>query len=121
MQILHFKASADFRRWLEKKHAGSDGVWVRIFKKDSGERSVSYAEALDQAICYGWIDGQKKPSDGKSWLQKFTPRRPKSGWSKVNTHHVERLTKTGAMTPAGLEAVKAAQADGRWKSAYDSP
>ena len=67
------------------------------------------------------IDGQKKPSDGKSWLQKFTPRRPKSGWSKVNTHHVERLTKTGAMTPAGLEAVKAAQADGRWKSAYDSP
>jgi len=121
MQTLHFKSSADFRRWLKKHHAGSDGIWVRIFKKDSGEKSLTYAEALDQALCYGWIDGQKKSFDAESWLQKFTPRRPKSGWSKINTQHVERLTKAGVMNPAGHEAVEAAKADGRWKVAYDSP
>jgi uncharacterized protein YdeI (YjbR/CyaY-like superfamily) len=121
MQILHFKSSADFREWLEKNQAGSDGVWLRIFKKDSGRKSPTYAEALDQALCYGWIDGQKKSGDELSWLQKFTPRRPRSRWSKINTGHVERLIKAGAMTPAGLEAVEAAKADGRWKTAYASP
>jgi uncharacterized protein YdeI (YjbR/CyaY-like superfamily) len=121
MQILHFKSSAEFRRWLEKNHAGSDGLWLRIFKKDSSEKSLTYAEALDQALCYGWIDGQKKSFDELSWLQKFTPRRSKSGWSKMNTQHVERLTKAGEMTSAGVEAVEAAKADGRWKAAYASP
>ncbi len=121
MQTLHFKSSADFGSWLEKNNAKSAGIWLRIFKKDSGEKSLSYAEALDQALCYGWIDGQAKPCDEGSWLRKFTPRRPKSGWSKVNTQHVERLTKAGVMTRAGLAAVKAAKADGRWKAAYDSP
>jgi uncharacterized protein YdeI (YjbR/CyaY-like superfamily) len=121
MQILHFKTSAAFRRWLEKNHAQADGLWLRISKKDSGEKSVTYAEALDQALCYGWIDGQKKPFDQWSWLQKFTPRRTGSGWSKLNTGHVERLTKAGAMTPAGLKAVEAAKADGRWEAAYASP
>jgi uncharacterized protein YdeI (YjbR/CyaY-like superfamily) len=120
METLHFKTSADFRQWLEKNHTGSGGIWLRIFKKGSQERSLTYAEALDQALCYGWIDGQKKPFDELSWLQKFTPRRPKSGWSKVNTQHVERLIKAGTMTPAGMKAVEAARADGRWKTAYSS-
>ena len=121
MQILHFKTSVGFRRWLAKNHVKSEGLWLRISKKDAGEKSLTYAEALDQALCYGWIDSQKKPFDGLSWLQKFTPRRSKSGWSKLNTRHVERLTKAGAMTPAGLEAVEAAKLDGRWEAAYASP
>ena len=114
MQTLHFNTSVDFRHWLEKNHTESDGIWLRISKKDSHEKSLTYAEALDQALCYGWIDGQKKPFDKLSWLQKFTPRRPKSGWSKINTQHVERLIKAAEMTPAGMEAVEAAKADGRW-------
>ncbi len=121
MQILHFKTSVDFRRWLVKNHVKSEGLWLRISKKDAEEKSLTYAEALDQALCYGWIDGQKKPFDELSWLQKFTPRRSKSGWSKLNTQHVERLTKAGAMTPAGLKAVEAAKVDGRWEAAYASP
>ena len=121
MQILHFKTSADFRRWLAKNHAGSKGLWLRILKKGAGKKSLTYAEALDEALCYGWIDGQKKPFDELSWLQKFTPRRSKSGWSKLNTRHVGRLTRAGAMTPAGRKAVEAAKADGRWEAAYASP
>lgn len=120
MEIVHFPSSSDFRRWLEKNYALSQGVWLRIFKKDAAEISLTYAEALDQALCYGWIDGQKKPHDSQSWLQKFTPRRPKSGWSEINTEHVERLAKAGMMTPAGIAAVEAAKADGRWESAYAS-
>ena len=120
-RVLTFESSVTFRNWLEKNHAVSDGFWLRLFKKHSGEKSLTHAEALDQALCYGWIDGQAKPSDERSWIQKFTPRRPKSGWSKRNTQHVERLIKAGAMTPAGHEAVKAAKRDGRWKAAYDSP
>ena len=121
MQTLFFKTSVDFRHWLEKNHTESAGIWLRIFKKDSQEKSLSYAEALDQALSYGWIDGQKKSSDKLSWLQKFTPRRPNSGWSKINTQHAERLIKTGAMTSAGMAAVEAAKADGRWEAAYTSP
>lgn len=121
MHTLHFKTSADFRHWLEKNHAESEGIWLRIFTNASREKSLTYAEALDQALCYGWIDGQKKPSDKLSWLQKLTPRRPRSGWSKINTQHVERLIKGGEMTPAGMAAVEAAKADGRWNTAYSSP
>ena len=121
MQTLHFKTSAEFRRWLAKNHGQSEGLWLRIFKKGAGKNSVTYAEALDQALCHGWIDGQKKSFDQSSWIQRFTPRRPKSGWSKLNTQHVERLTRAGAMTRAGLEAVAAAKADGRWEAAYASP
>ena len=120
METLHFKTSAEFRQWLEKNHTESGGIWLRMFKKDSQERSLTYAEALDQALCYGWIDGQKKPFDERSWLQKFTARRPKSGWSKTNTQHVERLIEAGTMTPAGMAAVEAAKADGRWETAYSS-
>jgi len=99
----------------------SGGVWLRISKKAAADKSLTYAEALDQALCYGWIDGQKKPFDKLSWLQKFTPRRSKSGWSELNTRHVERLTQAGAMKAAGLKAVAAAKADGRWQAAYASP
>lgn len=120
-QIMRFKSSLDYRRWLAKNHARSAGIWLRIYKKGASEASVTYAEALDQSLCYGWIDGQKKPCDENSWLQKFTPRRPKGGWSKLNTQHAERLIKSGAMAPAGLKAIEAAKVDGRWKAAYDSP
>jgi uncharacterized protein YdeI (YjbR/CyaY-like superfamily) len=120
MKTLTFTSSGDFRSWLAENHGQSDGILLRIYKKDSGVSTVTYAEALDQALCFGWIDGQKKPYDKQSWLQKFTPRQPKSGWSKNNTRHVERLIRTGEMTPSGLKEVKAAKADGRWKAAYDS-
>ena len=121
METLHFKSSLEFREWLAENHDQSEGIWLRLFKKASGEPTITYAEALDHALCYGWIDGQVKPLDERSWLRKFTPRRPKSGWSKLNTQHVERLIAAGAMTPAGLKAVDAAKADGRWAAAYASP
>jgi uncharacterized protein YdeI (YjbR/CyaY-like superfamily) len=117
---MSYASSRDFRVWLAKNHSQSEGIWLRIYKKDSGVATVTYVEALDQALCFGWIDGQKKPLDNQSWLQKFTPRRPKSGWSKNNTQHAERLIRAGEMAPAGLKEVNAAKADGRWKAAYDS-
>src|SRR5262245_8407478 len=121
LNALSFKSPREFRSWLERNHASSPGLWLRIFKKDSGQKAITYAEALDQALCYGWIDGQKQPYDELYWLQKFTPRRAKSGWTKRNTQHVERLVRAGRMARAGLEAVAAAKADGRWQTAYDSP
>jgi uncharacterized protein YdeI (YjbR/CyaY-like superfamily) len=120
MKTMSFTSPREFRAWLVKNHGRSDGIWLRIYKKDAGMASVTYAEALDQALCHGWIDGQKQPGDTQSWLQKFTPRRPKSGWSKNNTKHAERLIKSGEMTPAGLKEVQAAKSDGRWKAAYDA-
>ena len=121
MKTLRFRSAAAFRKWLEKNHADEEGLWLRFFKKASGERTITYAEALDQALCFGWIDGQAKPFDERSWMQRFTPRRPRSGWSRRNTEHVNRLIERGLMTPAGLQAVAAAKADGRWQAAYDSP
>jgi uncharacterized protein YdeI (YjbR/CyaY-like superfamily) len=118
---LEFKSSAAFRKWLAANHDKADGIWLRFYKTKSSHPSVTYAEALDQVLCYGWIDGQLKPCDEISWLRKFTPRRAGSGWSKRNTEHVARLIKDGHMTPAGLKAVEAAKADGRWQAAYDSP
>lgn len=117
---MSFTSSGYFRTWLATNHGHQGGIWLRIYKKASGVATVTYAEALDQALCVGWIDGQKKPYDKQSWLQRFTPRRPRSGWSKNNTQHAERLIKSGEMAPAGLKEVKAARADGRWKAAYDS-
>ena len=105
---------------MAKEHTRAPGLLLRIYKKDSGVLSVTYAEALDQALCFGWIDGQKLPFDATSWVQKFTPRRSKGRWSKVNVRHVDRLIQEGLMTPAGLEEVEAAKADGRWAAAYDS-
>lgn len=120
METLAFKSPRLFRSWLSRNHDRSDGILLRIYKKDSGVASVTYPQALDQALCFGWIDGQKLPCDEQSWLQKFTPRRVGSGWSKRNTEHAQRLIESGEMAAAGLKQVKAAQADGRWKSAYDS-
>ena len=102
-------------------HRKSDGLWVRILKKNSGEATVTYEEALDEALCFGWIDAQKQRHDDTSWLQRFTPRRPKSGWSKINTRHAERLLKAGRMHAAGQAQMEAAKKDGRWKVVYDSP
>jgi uncharacterized protein YdeI (YjbR/CyaY-like superfamily) len=120
MKIITFTSPRDLRAWFAKNHNQSDGTWLRFYKKNSGVTSVTHAEALDQALCFGWIDGQAKPYDEQSWLQKFTPRRSKSGWSKINTQHAERLIASGEMAPAGLKEVNAAKADGRWAAAYDS-
>lgn len=116
-----FGTQADFRAWLKENHASAQGVWLRLARKASRLTSLSYAEALDVALCYGWIDGQKRTHDAESWLQKFTPRGKRSLWSNVNRGHVERLIRSRAMRAPGLAAVAAAKADGRWDRAYDSP
>ncbi|HEY4100752.1 MAG TPA: YdeI/OmpD-associated family protein [Gemmatimonadales bacterium] len=121
LEVLTFKTAAEWRKWLLKHHTTSPGVWLQISKKSSTEPSVTYTDALDEALCFGWIDGQKKSHDATSFLQKFTPRRPRSIWSKRNRDHVARLIKEKRMTKAGLNEVAAARNDGRWESAYDSP
>lgn len=120
-KIIPFKDSASWRRWLDENHDKIDGVWLRLYKKASNISTVSYAEALDQALCYGWIDGQKKSYDETSYLQKFTPRRKKSMWSKRNVGHITRLAEQGFMMPSGLAEVERAKEDGRWAAAYDTP
>jgi len=118
--IVLFPDRAAFRAWLSAHHASQAGLWLRIAKAASPLRSLTYAEALDLALCFGWIDGQKRGHDAESFLQKFTPRRKRSPWSKRNREHAERLIAAGEMHPAGLAAVAAAKADGRWDRAYDS-
>ena len=119
--VLAMKRKSDWRKWLDKNHAKSSGVWLRLAKKDSGLDSVSRSDALDVALCYGWIDGQvKKDGDENTWLQKFTPRRPRSIWSKINTGKADALIKSGRMRPAGLAAIESAKSSGRWESAYQS-
>ena len=120
LPILTFSSPEEFTLWLEQHHKSSSGIWMRLFKVKSGVPTITYAEALDVALCYGWIDGQKNAYDVDSWLQKFTPRRPKSIWSKRNREHIERLYKSGKMQAAGIKEVEAAKADGRWEQAYDS-
>ena len=106
--LLLFESASDWEAWLKENHEDSAGVRLQIAKKGSGHTSVSYAEALDVALCYGWIDGQKLPMDDKFFIQKFTPRCAKSGWSKVNTQKVEQLIKQGRMQPAGMKQIEAA-------------
>lgn len=118
--ILPFASKKKWYDWLAKQHDKSVGVWLKLAKKDSGIPSVTYDEAVDVALCYGWIDGQKKGFDDKYWLQKFTPRAKKSIWSKINTEKVEKLIASGEMKPAGLKAIEAAKQDGRWQAAYAS-
>lgn len=120
-EIIEFKDGAAFRRWLDANGTSVPGIWLRMYKKASGIESVDYAGALDQALCYGWIDGQKKSYDDVSFLQKFTPRRSRSMWSKRNIEHIERLTNAGLMTEAGEREVERAKSDGRWDAAYDAP
>jgi uncharacterized protein YdeI (YjbR/CyaY-like superfamily) len=121
LPIKSFKSADAFEKWLARNHSKSRGIWLRFFKKNSGIKSVYYPEALDIALCYGWIDALVKKFDELSYLQRFTPRRPRSGWSKRNVGHVKRLTKEGRMQAAGLAQVAAAKRDGRWKVAYESP
>ncbi|HEX5409371.1 MAG TPA: YdeI/OmpD-associated family protein [Gemmatimonadaceae bacterium] len=118
--IVLFADRTAFRAWLSAHHASQAGLWLRIAKAASRLQSVTYAEALDLALCFGWIDGQKRRHDAESFLQKFLPRQKRSPWSKRNCEHVERLIAAGEMHPAGLAAVAAAKADGRWERAYDS-
>ena len=118
LPILSFKTTADWEAWLETQPVDSPGLWLRIYKKDSGKPTVTYAEALDGALCFGWIDGQKDKYDEAAWLQKFTPRRPRSVWSQINVKKVEALTAAGRMRPGGLAVVEQARADGRWARAY---
>jgi uncharacterized protein YdeI (YjbR/CyaY-like superfamily) len=120
LPVLPFANKKKWSAWLAKQHEKSKGIWLQLAKKDSGIASVTYEEAVEAALCYGWIDGQKKGYDDKFWLQKFTPRGPKSIWSKINTEKVERLIASGEMQPAGLKAVEAARSDGRWDAAYAS-
>ena len=121
LPIKAFETAADWADWLARNHAKSDGIWLRFFKKGAGVSTVNYAEALDEALCHGWIDGQVKKYDEKSWLQKFTPRRRRSLWSKRNVANAMRLIECGRMMGAGLKEIEAAKNDGRWESAYDSP
>jgi uncharacterized protein YdeI (YjbR/CyaY-like superfamily) len=119
--VLTCRSRAEWAKWLATHHAKADGIWLRFFKKSSDVVAVSRPDALDEALCYGWIDGQAKKLDDTSWLQKFTPRRKKSIWSKINVGHATRLIDAGRMKPAGLREVERAREDGRWAAAYDSP
>jgi uncharacterized protein YdeI (YjbR/CyaY-like superfamily) len=118
--VIMFKHPKDWANWLDNHHATSTGIWLRLAKKAAGWESVTYDEALEVALCYGWIDGQKKSCDDSSWLQKFTPRGVKSIWSKINRAKAEKLIENGQMKPAGLQAVESARRAGRWEAAYDS-
>jgi len=121
LQVIHFEKAAILNDWLEKNHLNSSGIWLRIFKKNSGVLSVNYDQALDEALCFGWIDGQVKSYDELSYIQKFTPRRARSMWSKRNIEHVKRLENEGRMRLSGIKEAEAAKTDGRWDNSYDSP
>ena len=116
--VRSFATAKAFETWLRKHHAKAPELWLKIHKKDSGLRSVTHAEALDVALCWGWIDGLRKSFDEQSFLQRFTQRRARSIWSQVNREHVARLIAAGRMTPHGQKQIDAAKADGRWGAAY---
>lgn len=120
LSIIEFVSAQKWQMWLSKNYAASNGIWLKLFKKDSGRKTVTYAEALDVALCFGWIDGVKQAHDQQSWLQKFCPRGAKSIWSKKNIEHIERLIKEGKMKTAGLKVVEEAKKNGRWEKAYDA-
>jgi uncharacterized protein YdeI (YjbR/CyaY-like superfamily) len=116
-----FRTLAEWHDWLAAHHDSSSGVWLRFHKKHTGKQTFTRADALDEALCWGWIDAQARPLDGDSWLQRYTPRRPRGTWSKRNRDLVARLEGEGRMQPAGRAQVAAARRDGRWEQAYDSP
>jgi len=120
LEVMSFETQQDWEAWLKEHHIDTKGIWLKIAKKEARAPSVSYAEALDSALCYGWIDGQKAAFDDKYWLQKFTQRGAKSIWSKVNCDKAEALIAEGRMQPAGLRQVELAKSDGRWERAYES-
>jgi len=121
LPVISFESPMEWEQWLEINHTNVNGIWLQFFKKGSSVPSVTYEQALDEALCYGWIDGQKKTYDERSYLIKFTPRRAKSIWSKKNIEHIARLHKQGKMKPRGIKEAELAKADGRWEQAYDSP
>jgi uncharacterized protein YdeI (YjbR/CyaY-like superfamily) len=120
LPIIPFASRDAWGAWLEENHATSDGLWLKFARKGSGIETVSFAEALDVALCYGWIDSQAGAFDERYWLQRFTPRRPRSKWSKRNRARATKLIEEGRMKPAGLREVERARADGRWEAAYDA-
>lgn len=119
-QIISFESEALFEQWLAQNNTIFEGIWLRFYKKDSGKASIVYQQALDVALCFGWIDGQAKKYDEQSYLQKFTPRRIRSQWSKRNVDKALSLIKEGRMNASGLAEIERAKADGRWERAYDS-
>jgi uncharacterized protein YdeI (YjbR/CyaY-like superfamily) len=119
--VIAFDSQAVWEAWLAEHHDASNGVWVKMAKRASGIPTVTHAEALESALCYGWIDGQRNRFDDQWFIQRFTPRRPRSKWSKINRGKAEQLIRDGRMQPAGLREIERARADGRWDAAYDAP
>jgi uncharacterized protein YdeI (YjbR/CyaY-like superfamily) len=119
--VGEFTSAAEWSRWLAKNHASATELWLRLAKKGATGKTVTRAEALEVALCYGWIDGQARTENDEYWLQRFTPRTRRSKWSKINRDAAEALIAAEKMKPAGLAAVEAAKADGRWDAAYASP
>jgi len=119
LPVLLFAGPPELEAWLEENHATSRGVWLKIAKKGAGEASVTYAEALELALCFGWIDSQKRGFNETHFLQRFTPRRPRGRWSRINREKVEALIEEERVRPAGMAEVEAARADGRWEAAYE--
>lgn len=117
-KVKSFRTQVAFEAWLAKHHARETELWIKIHKKDSGAPSITHAEAIDVALCWGWIDGVRKGFDERSFLQRYSPRRERSVWSQINREHVARLTRAGRMQPAGQRLVDAAVANGRWQAAY---
>jgi uncharacterized protein YdeI (YjbR/CyaY-like superfamily) len=120
LRRVSFRSPAEWEQWLEQNHGASDGVWIEIAKKGTGIESVRYPEVLESALCFGWIDGRRHALDDRFFLQRFTPRRPRSRWSQINRQTAERLIAEGQMRPAGLAEVERAKEDGRWERAYES-
>jgi uncharacterized protein YdeI (YjbR/CyaY-like superfamily) len=118
LPILLFSDGVEMETWLEQNHASCEGIWLKIAKKGAREPSVTYDEAVELALCFGWIDSQVRRFDDQHYLQRFTPRRPRGRWSKINREKAEALIEAGRMRPGGLAEVEAAQADGRWDAAY---
>jgi uncharacterized protein YdeI (YjbR/CyaY-like superfamily) len=121
LPVKRFRTKAAWEKWLSAQHEKSPGVWLEFAKKNSGVASVNYAEALEVALCHGWIDGQVASVDETWYRQRFTPRRPRSKWSRINRAAVEKLHAAGRLSPAGIREMEAAQRDGRWDAAYPSP
>jgi uncharacterized protein YdeI (YjbR/CyaY-like superfamily) len=120
LPVISFDSGEAWESWLATEHASSAGVWLKIAKKGSSSQTISYADALAVALCYGWIDGQKGKLDEDFWLQRFTPRKPGSRWSRINTDRAAELIESGRMRPAGQAEIDRARADGRWAAAYES-
>jgi uncharacterized protein YdeI (YjbR/CyaY-like superfamily) len=120
LPVIAFASPPEWEAWLEANHATSKGLWLKIAKKEAGVESVTYDQALEAALCYGWIDGQKGAFDDRFWLQRFTPRGPRSKWSRINRDKASELLRRGKMQPAGMAEVERAQRDGRWEGAYES-